>query len=238
MRFPSIANSTAVVAYGLLGLRLSRTHTGQVEASLVQASRLAGVRDARVLEAVRGVPRATFVSRDLTDRADVDSPLPIPHGQVTTQPSLVARMVEALELSGAERVLEVGTGYGWQTALLAHLAEEVWSVERFADVAETARENLRRHGAVRAHVVVGDGTEGLPEHAPFGAIVVAAAFPRVPPPLSTQLEDGGRLVMPIGPGGRDRVVQFVKVGDRLRCTRDVILAHFVRLVGRHGFEDG
>jgi protein-L-isoaspartate(D-aspartate) O-methyltransferase len=209
-----------------------------VEASLVHACRLAGVRDARVLEAVGAVPRAAFVPPELTDRAGVDSPLPIPHGQVTTQPSLVARMVEALELSGAERVLEVGTGYGWQTALLAHLAEEVWSVERFADVAETARENLRRHAAARTHVVVGDGTEGLPEHAPFDAILVAAAFPRVPPPLSTQLEDGGRLVMPIGTGGRDKVVQFVKVGGRLLRTRDVILAHFVRLVGQHGFEEG
>jgi protein-L-isoaspartate(D-aspartate) O-methyltransferase len=217
-------------------VRLSCAHTGHVQASLVHACRLAGVQDAHVLEAIGAVPRAAFVPAKLADQAERDSPLPIPHGQVTTQPSLVARMIEALELSSAERVLEVGTGYGWQTALLARLAQEVWSIERFADVAETARENLRRHGAAHVSVVVGDGTEGLAEHAPFDAILVAAAFPRIPPPLATQLADGGRLVMPIGPGGQDRVVQFVKSGDRLLHHRNVILAHFVRLVGRHGFE--
>lgn len=191
-----------------------------------------------MLEAVGAVPRAAFVPPDLVDRADIDGPLPIPHGQVTTQPSLVARMVEALELSGAERVLEVGTGYGWQTALLARLAVAVWSVERFADVAETARQNLRRRGTANAHVVVGDGTEGLAERAPFQAILVSAAYPRVPSPLATQLSDGGRLVMPIGPGGAETVIQFVRTGERLVRHRDVIPAHFVRLVGRHGFETG
>ncbi|HET6753714.1 MAG TPA: hypothetical protein VFH23_07165 [Jiangellaceae bacterium] len=114
-----------------------------MEASLVYACRLAGVSSVRVLEAVRAVPRAAFVPPELADQADDDwRPLLIPHGQVTTQPSLVARMIEALGVTGAERVLEIGTGYGWQTALLARLADEVWSVERFADVAETARQNL------------------------------------------------------------------------------------------------
>jgi protein-L-isoaspartate(D-aspartate) O-methyltransferase len=209
-----------------------------VRARLVHACRLAGVDDARVLEAVGAVPRAAFVPPDLVDRADVDAPLPIPHGQVTTQPSLVARMVEALELSGAERVLEVGTGYGWQTALLARLAVAVWSVERFADVAETARANLRHRGTENAHVVVGDGTEGLAEQAPFEAILVSAAYPRVPSPLAAQLADGGRLVMPIGPGGAETVIQFMKTAEQLVRRRDVIPAHFVRLVGRHGFETG
>ena len=217
---------------------MQRAHTGEVEASLVRASRLAGVRNIRVLRAVDAVPRAEFVPAELVDQADDDWPLLIPHGQVTTQPSLVARMIEALELSGTERVLEVGTGYGWQTALLARLAQEVWSIERFADVAETARQNLRRHGAEPAHVIVGDGTEGLAERSPFDAILVAAAFPTVPPPLITQLTDGGRLVMPIGPGGQDTVVQFVKTSDRLLHNRDVVLAHFVQLVGRYGFEKG
>lgn len=217
---------------------LLSAHTGQVEASLVYACRLAGVSNVRVLEAVRAVPRAAFVPPELADQADDDWPLLIPHGQVTTQPSLVARMIAALGLTGAERVLEIGTGYGWQTALLARLADEVWSVERFADVAETARQNLRRYGARGTHVITGDGTEGLAEHSPFDAILVAAAFPTVPPPLISQLADSGRLVMPMGPGGQDTVVRFVKVGDRLLRDQDVILAHFVRLVGRHGFEAG
>jgi protein-L-isoaspartate(D-aspartate) O-methyltransferase len=209
-----------------------------VDASLVRACRLAGVQDPRVLNAVGDVPRAGFVPPELVDRAGEDSPLPIPHGQVTTQPSLVARMIEALELSGSERVLEVGTGYGWQTALLVRLAREVWSVERFDDIAETARDNLQRHRITSAHVVVGDGTEGLAEHMPFDAILVAAAFPDVPPPLVPQLVERGRLVMPIGPGGQDTVMQFVKVGDQLFRSRDIIPAHFVRLVGRYGFRSG
>ncbi|MBD0293528.1 MAG: protein-L-isoaspartate(D-aspartate) O-methyltransferase [Jiangellaceae bacterium] len=206
-----------------------------MEAPLVRACRIAGVRDERVLQAVAAVPRASFVPRELVDWADEDSPLPIPHDQVTTQPSLVALMIEALELSGTEKVLEIGTGYGWQTALLAHLAEEVWSIERFADIAETARENLRRNGTERTQVVVGDGTQGLAESAPFDAILVAAAHTRVPEPLVSQLADDGRLVMPIGPGGREIVVKFVKTRGQVIRARDVIPAHFVRLVGQHGF---
>jgi protein-L-isoaspartate(D-aspartate) O-methyltransferase len=167
--------------------------------------------------------------------AYVDRPIPIPHEQVTTQPSLVARMIEALGLEGTERVLEVGTGYGWQTALLARLAGHVFSIERFADLAATARAILARLGIDNADVVVGDGTEGLPEHAPFDAIVVAAAFPVVPPPLVEQLVEGGRLVQPIGPGGAEDVILFAKRGGKLEEIRFVSGAHFVRLHGRHGY---
>jgi protein-L-isoaspartate(D-aspartate) O-methyltransferase len=161
--------------------------------------------------------------------------LPIPHGQVTTQPSLVARMVEALELRGDERVLEIGTGYGWQTALLGRLAAEVWSVERWDDVAATARQHLARSGAPNVEIVVGDGSEGLPEQAPFDAIVVSAAYPSVPPPLAAQLRDAGRLVQPIGPGGSEDVVLFVKQDGALVAVRTVTGARFVELVGRHGY---
>jgi protein-L-isoaspartate(D-aspartate) O-methyltransferase len=203
--------------------------------NLVEAARLAGVRDERVLAALRAVPRALFVPPSLVDRAYADEPVPIAHGQVTTQPSLVATMVEALTLTGTERALEIGTGYGWQTALLASLAGFVCSVERWPDLATDARGNLQRHGTRNADVVVGDGSEGLPEHAPFDAIVVSAAFPRVPPPLADQLVPGGRLVQPIGRGGSEEVVLFERRDERLVATRSLTGARFVPLVGRHGF---
>ena len=193
------------------------------------------MRDARLLEAIGAVPRADFVLPDLAGLAYRDSPLPIPHGQVTTQPSLVAQMVAALALTSADCVLEIGTGLGWQTALLARLAGEVWSIERLDDLARTARANLERHGVWNATVVVGDGSRGLPEHAPYDAILVAAAFPQVPAPLAEQLSEGGRLVQPIGLGGADEVVLFEQRGGALERSRLVTGAHFVRLYGQHGF---
>jgi protein-L-isoaspartate(D-aspartate) O-methyltransferase len=203
--------------------------------SLVTAALATGVRDDRVLGAIRAVPRAAFVPDHLVELAGVDEPLPIPHGQVTTQPSLVARMVEALGLAGSERVLEVGTGYGWQTALLGRLASRVFSVERHADLAQTARASLGRFGADNVEVVVGDGSAGLPAHAPFDAILVSAAFPRVPGPLAEQLADGGRLVQPIGHGGSEDVTLFARRGGALVARRGITGARFVPLVGRHGF---
>jgi protein-L-isoaspartate(D-aspartate) O-methyltransferase len=207
-------------------------HTGGVDA-LVEAARAAGVRDERLLSAIAAVPRSGFVPAQYVGQADVDAPIPIPHAQVTTQPSLVARMVEALSLSGDERVLEIGTGYGWQTALLALFAREVFSAERFPDIAETARAALA--GRENVVVVVGDGSEGLPEHAPFDSILVAAAYPSVPMPLAEQLAESGRLVQPLGPGGAEDVVLFEKLGGALRRVRSLGGAHFVRLHGRHGF---
>jgi protein-L-isoaspartate(D-aspartate) O-methyltransferase len=202
---------------------------------LAGAVRAAGIRDERLLEAIADVPRADFVPAGRLDDACRDVPVPIPHDQVTTQPSLVAAMVQSLELSGAERVLEVGTGYGWQTALLARLAAEVWSVERFADVAERAAAALLAAGARNANVVVGDGSEGLAERAPYDAVIVAAAYRKVPAPLAAQLSRDGRLVQPIGEGGNERVTLFRRGERGLVRVRTVIGAHFVRLYGRHGF---
>jgi protein-L-isoaspartate(D-aspartate) O-methyltransferase len=205
------------------------------QADLVETIRADGIRDERLLEAFGAVPRADFVPPELVEDAYVDAPLPIPHDQVTTQPSLVARMVEALALTGSERVLEIGTGYGFQTALLARLAHFVWSVERWPDLAAAAREHLARHGVVNAQIVVGDGSEGLPEQAPFDAVLVSAAFPRVPAPLADQVAPRGRLVQPIGRGGMEEVVLFERGRAGLTARRVLTGAHFVRLYGKHGF---
>jgi protein-L-isoaspartate(D-aspartate) O-methyltransferase len=203
----------------------------------VRAAQRAGVRDERLLTAIAELPRTGFVPEEYGARAHVDAPVPIPHDQVTTQPSLVAQMVNALALSPDRAVLEIGTGYGWQTALLARLAAEVWSIERFADLADTARANLGAHGVTNARVVVGDGTLGLPDHAPYDAIIVAAAFPEVPSPLVGQLAEGGRLVQPIGRGGREDVVLFTKREGALVSVRVLTGARFVRLVGALGFPE-
>jgi protein-L-isoaspartate(D-aspartate) O-methyltransferase len=202
---------------------------------LAEVVRAKGIRDQRLLRAIASVPRADFVPRDQLHRAYSDEPIPIGGDQVTTQPSLVASMLEALGLEGDERVLEIGTGYGFQTALLTKLAEQVFSVERLPDLAAAARRNLTRHGIGNVEVVVGDGTKGLPERAPYDAIVVSAAAFEVPEPLVTQLRDRGRLVQPIGPGGHDQVTLFERRGEALERRASVIPAHFVKLYGEHGF---
>jgi protein-L-isoaspartate(D-aspartate) O-methyltransferase len=201
-------------------------------AELVEAK---GIRDQRLLRAIVTVPRAGFVPRMYGGRAYRDEPIPIGHDQVTTQPSLVAAVLEALALKGHERVLEVGTGHGFQTALLARLARRVFSIERLADLAQAARRNLEHHQIRNAVVVVGDGTEGFAEEAPFDAIVVSAAFTSVPDPLVAQLRDGGRLVQPIGRGGADEVTLFERQGGELERRASVTGAHFVKLYGDHGF---
>jgi protein-L-isoaspartate(D-aspartate) O-methyltransferase len=207
---------------------------------LVAAARNAGVRDPRVLEALAAVPRAAYVPEGFEAAADDDRPIPIGGGQVTTQPSLVATMVEALELRGDECVLEIGTGLGYQAAVLARLARLVWTVERRAELAELARANLAAAGVSNAHVVAGDGSGGLSGRGPYDAIAVAAAHPRVPSPLVRQLAVGGRLVQPIGPSGAEDVTLFRRAADgRLVRERSIVRAYFVPLYGRHGFgEDG
>jgi protein-L-isoaspartate(D-aspartate) O-methyltransferase len=208
-------------------------HRGSPE-DLVRVLRAEGIRDRRVLATFRAVPRARFVPPAAADQAYLDEPIRIPHGQVTTQPSLIARMVAALGLTGTERVLEVGTGLGFQTAILACLAGKVISVERFPALAEQARANLAAAGLAQVTVAVGDGTLGVPEHAPYQAIVVAAASPQVPWPLVEQLAPGGRLIHPVGPGGREQVTAFHKEAGQLVADARLTAAYFVPLVGAHG----
>jgi protein-L-isoaspartate(D-aspartate) O-methyltransferase len=202
---------------------------------LAAAARAVGVADPLVLDAMRRTPRAAFVPAAYADRAYDDGPVPISHHQVTTQPSLSAAMIAALRLDGTQQVLEVGTGYGYQTALLSRLAARVVSIEIWPDLAAQAQRNLAAQGIDNVVVLVGDGTEGAPDYAPFDAIMVSAAFPRVPLPLATQLRTGGRLVQPIGPGGAEQVVLHEKAKDGLQRVRVLTAASFVRLYGRHGF---
>ncbi|RVX47633.1 protein-L-isoaspartate(D-aspartate) O-methyltransferase [Nonomuraea polychroma] len=201
--------------------------------NLVEIVRRMGMTDPRLLAAVAATPREQFVPPRSAARAERDEPIPIGHGQPTSQPSLVAQMIDALAPTGEDTVLEIGTGYGYQTALLAHLADRVYSVERYADLAEHARANLDAMGVTNVEVVVGDGTAGLPEHAPFDAIIVSAAAASVPGPLAEQLVEGGRLVMPIAAGVADIVTLYAKRHDRLEQRRTVTPAQFVPLVGKH-----
>lgn len=202
---------------------------------LVRAAARHGVQDRRILAAIRAVPRERFVPSGRERDAYRDRPVPIPGGQTTSQPSLIASMIEALELDDDDRVLEIGTGYGWQTALLAHVAGEVWSVELLDELAGAARDNLEEAGLADVHVEVGDGTAGLPAHAPYDAIIVSAAYTEVPQPLVDQLAEGGRLVMPVGPGGAESVILFERTADGLVERRRLTGARFVQLKGEHGF---
>ena len=201
---------------------------------LVAAARAAGIGDARVLAAISATPRAGFVPADYLTDAYRDEPIPIGQRQVTTQPSLPARMIKGLHRESGDHVLEIGTGLGFY-ALLARLAARVISIERWPDLAGQARRNLARQGTGNAEVLAGDGSRGLPEGAPYDAILVSAAFPQVPAPLAAQLRIGGRLVQPIGPGGSEQVVLFERSPSGLERRRVLTLARFVRLHGRHGF---
>ncbi len=195
-----------------------------------------GVRNEHVLHAVATVPREAFVSSELADFAYDDAPLPIGGGQTISQPYIVALTAEALRLTRMDRVLDVGTGSGYAAAVLSGLAREVFSIERVACLARTARERLMALGYVNVEVVCGDGSLGWPEHAPYDAIAVAAVGPRPPQALLDQLALGGRLVMPIGPDGSQTLVRITRTGRASYREESLVDVRFVPLIGAQGFD--
>ena len=193
-----------------------------------------GIRDRRVLEAMRMVPRHLFVEEALAGRAYTDSPLPIGNRQTLSQPYIVALMTEALELKGHEKVLEIGTGCGYQTAILAELAERVFSIERIKTLAFRTQELLQSLKYYNVLIKVFDGTYGWKEESPFDAIMVTAGAPGIPEPLVDQLADGGRMIIPIG---GEITQDLIRIRKRRGKVREENLGgcRFVKLVGRHGW---
>ena len=194
-----------------------------------------GIVDERVLDAMARVPRELFVPQQVRERAYDDAALPIGGDQTISQPYMVARICEALAVRPGDRVLDVGTGSGYQAAVLAQLAGEVHTIERLPDLAGRARVALDLAGCVNVRVHVGDGSLGLPEHAPFGAVAVAAAAPEVPASLYAQLDPGGRLVVPVGGRGGQELRLVVRSPEGPAVLRSVP-CRFVPLVGAEGFD--
>lgn len=208
---------------------------GGYRAQLVETLRDKGIRDLRVLHAIGTVPRHRFVPDSMRHRAYEDVPLPIGAGQTISQPYVHARALELLALKGNDKVLEVGAGSGYQTALLAELAGTVLAVERVPELARAAREALEAVGVRNATVVVGDGTLGWRAYAPFDAIAVSAASPSIPKPLIEQLADGGRLVIPLGDQESQVLTLVEKAGAEIR-TSMATGVRFVPLLGEFGFK--
>ncbi len=196
-----------------------------------------GITDARVLSAMREVPRHVFVPPEWRHEAYSDRPLPIAHDQTISQPYMVAIMTQSLALQGYERVLEVGTGSGYQAAVLSRLVAHVYSIEYFPALAESARAVLQRLGYTNVQVMVGDGGLGLPTQAPYDGIIVAAAAPHVPQPLLTQLAEGGRLVVPVGSVTSQELLIITRHGDDYPQERSVP-CRFVPLLGQEGWTEG
>ena len=195
-----------------------------------------GIRDARVLEAMRRVPRHLFVEEALKEQAHSDYPLPIGEKQTISQPYIVALMSEALELKGEEKILEIGTGSGYQAAVLAELAERVFSIERFPALAYRANQILQKLGYQNVLIRVADGSLGWPDEAPFDGIMATAGTPKIPQPLVDQLSMGGRLVLPVGDRLSQELVLVERTPEGMRKT-NLGGVRFVDLVGKWGWEE-
>lgn len=203
---------------------------------LTSSLRRKGIRDTRILNAIGEVPREQFVDNSLRSEAYRDNPLPIGEGQTISQPYVVALMTEALSLTGKEHVLEIGTGSGYQTAILCCLARDVVSIERFAELADDAERRLCALGCKNYAIYVSDGTKGWPSKAPYDAIIVSAAAPRTPKPLLSQLAKGGRCVIPVGSRESQSLLCLQRKNDKTE-QRDLGAVRFVPLVGKHGWPE-
>ena len=204
---------------------------------LVETLRARGIADMAVLRAFEMTPRHLFVPTGLWHKAYEDAPLPIGSKQTISQPSIHAKYLELIQLKGTERVLEIGTGSGYQTVLLAHLVEQVFSIERIAPLLDQARANIQRAGVTNVSLLLGDGTVGWRAHAPYDAILVSAASPKVPQPLVEQLADGGKLVIPIGGLDEQELIMFTRRGAEL-VRENILPVRFVPLLGMHGWREG
>lgn len=202
---------------------------------LVEQLREQGIKDLAVLHAIDKVPRHLFVPTGVRHRAYEDSALPIGNGQTISQPSIHARYLELLKLKGNEKVLEIGTGSGYQTALLAELASQVFSIERIAPLLDTARETLRAIGVRNVSFLLGDGTLGWRQYAPYDAILVGAGAPAVPSTYHEQLTEGGRILIPIGDKEEQTLFMYTRRGDKLE-ELEIAPVRFVPLVGKYSWE--
>ncbi len=202
---------------------------------LVEMLQDQGIRNLSVLHAIDQIPRHLFIPTGVRHRAYEDSALPIGNGQTISQPSIHARYLELLKLEGTERVLEIGTGSGYQTALLARLASQVFSIERLAPLLDKAREVLQQMGTSNISFMLGDGTLGWRQFAPFDAILVGAAAPEIPEAYVEQLADNGRLLIPLGDRDEQILHLFTRRGDELE-KQDIAPVRFVPLLGKHSWE--
>ena len=202
---------------------------------LVETLQSKGIRDLAVLRAFEMTPRHQFVPTGIRHRAYEDAPLPIGNGQTISQPWVHARYLELLKLTGREKVLEIGTGSGFQTVLLAHLAAQVFSIERIPALLQQARDNVQRAGVNNVSLLVGDGTIGWSAYAPYDAILVGAGSPSIPQPLLDQLAEGGRLLIPIGDRDEQKLVVATRKDGKIEL-RDEAPMRFVPLIGHHGWD--
>lgn len=195
-----------------------------------------GIKNKRVIEAMKKVPRDLFVPEEIRDEAYDDRALPIGYGQTISQPYIVALMTELLELKGDEKVLEIGTGSGYQAAVLAEIVREVHTIERISELAELAKKKFEKLGYKNIKVYVKDGTEGLPEEAPFDRIIITAATPELPEPLIAQLKEGGIIVAPVGERFSQYMLKAEKKGSELE-QHYLIPVAFVPLIGKYGWKE-